>query len=146
MQCLYVHVQWNNSQDHSNFGLRARQSEAWILVLMICWYMYWLSMGEKPPITCLCIYWYIWWSRVLDMFDNLTLNEHCPSALVSFAFVLVLNYHKNITHRLITKPWYLYIPLISLTSLTSAYRLWTISDRVDRGRVVTWLFHFLNPN
>ena len=38
------------------------------------------------------------------------------------------------------------LPVIFFTSLTSAYRLWTISDRLDRGLVVTWLFHFLNPN
>lgn len=143
MQCLYVHVQWNNSHDHSNFGLRAWQSEAWVLIVMICWEL--LSIGQLHLITCLCIWHrYIRWCQTCLIIWHWMRIVKSPSEFS--AFFLVLNYHKNITHRLITKHWSLCIPLISLTSLISAYRLWTISDRVDRGRVVTWLFHFLNPN
>lgn len=74
MQCVYVHVQWNNSHDHLNFGLRAWQSEAWVLVLMICWE---LHLHRSVTSDNMLMHMTSLHKVVLDMFDNLTLNENC---------------------------------------------------------------------
>lgn len=74
MQCVYVHVQWNNSHDHSNFGLRAWQSEASVLVLMICWE---LHLHRSVTSDNMLMHMTSLHKVVLDMFDNLTLNENC---------------------------------------------------------------------